>query len=117
MSNRRFAMHRLSMPRTANIDEILKRRQSRRSPLGRLMARAEERTAWTNQLRALLPAEEAGHYAVAGIRDGRMTILAQSASWATRLRFRAPELLPALNALRDFTDVREIHVLPAGKPW
>ncbi len=101
----------------ANIDQILKDRQSRRSTLGRLVTSAEERAAWTGQLRALLPADEAGHYAVASIRAGRLTIHAKSASWATRLRFRAPELLPLLQALQDFAEVRDIHVRTAARPW
>lgn len=103
-----------SLMRLANIKEILQNRQSKRSPLGQLIDRADRQQAWTNQLRALLPAEEAIRYRVANISDGRLTIHAESASWATRLRFQGPELLSALRQLEDFAHVREIRVRTAG---
>ena len=35
---------------------------------------------------------------------------ASSAAWATRLRFRIPELLPELRRLEDFSKVEEIRI-------
>lgn len=103
--------------RATTIDQILRRGQPRRSALRRLVARAQDRAAWTAQLRALLPADEAGHYVVANIKGDRLVIHAESASWATRLQFRIPELLGGLNALEDFAQVREILVRPAARRW
>lgn len=103
--------------RAATIDQILHDGQPRRSALRRLVARAQERTAWTDQLRALLPADEAGHYMVANIRAERLVIHAENASWATRLHFRAPELLRGLQSLKDFAQVRDIQVRVAARPW
>ena len=103
--------------RAATIDQILHDGQPRRSALRRLVDRAQERKAWTDQLRAVLPADEAGHYVVANIRAECLVIHAENASWATRLKFRAPELLRELQALKDFAQVREIRVRVAARPW
>lgn len=101
--------------RLANIKQILENRQSsHRSALGRLIGRVDRQRAWTRQLRAVLPAEEAIHYRVANVSDGCLTVYAESASWATRLRFQAPELLGALRHLQDFAHVREIRVRTGG---
>ena len=97
-----------------NIDEILDNRYSRRNSaahqLGRLVSRTEQRAAWTDQFRALLPPEEAPRFEVASIRGERLTVHASSAAWATRLRFRLPELLPALRRLADFSNVEEVSI-------
>ena len=68
------------------------------------------RASWTNQFRALLPREEAPRFEVANIRGPSLLIHASSAAWATRLRFRIPELLPVLRRLEDFSKVEHIHV-------
>lgn len=97
-----------------NIDEILSDRHSRRNAtahqLARLVSRTEMRASWTNQFRALLPREEAPRFEVANIRGPSLLIHASSAAWATRLRFRLPELLPVLRRLEDFSKVEHIHV-------
>ncbi len=74
------------------------------------MNRAELRASWTDQFRALLPPEEAQRFEVANIRSNRLTVHASSAAWATRLRFRVPELLPALRRLADFANVEEVSI-------
>ena len=97
-----------------NIDEILNNRHSRRNSaanqLGRLVNRTELRASWTDQFRALLPPEEATRFEVANIHGKRLTVHASSAAWATRLRFRVPELLPALRGLADFSSVEEVSI-------
>ena len=97
-----------------NIDEILSNRHARRSSsayqLAKLLTRTERRTSWTGQLRALLPPEEAPHFEVASIQGQRLTVHASSAAWATRLRFRVPDLLPALRRLEDFSNVEEVGI-------
>ena len=80
------------------------------------MTRTERRAAWTSQLRALLPAEEAPWFEVANIRGQRLTVHATSAAWATRLRFRLPELLPLLRRLEDFSNVEDIRVRTTHRP-
>ena len=74
------------------------------------MSRTELRASWTDQFRALLPPDEAPRFEVANIRGDRLTVHASSAAWATRLRFRVPELLPALRQLADFANVEEVSI-------
>ena len=97
-----------------NIDEILDNRHSRRNTaahqLGSLVNRTQQRTSWTDQFRALLPPEEASRFEVANIHGQRLTVHASSAAWATRLRFRIPELLPALRRLADFSKVEKVSI-------
>ncbi len=54
---------------------------------------------------------------VANIHAERLVIHAENASWATRLHFRAPELLRGLQSLKDFAQVRDIQVRVAARPW
>ena len=68
------------------------------------------RASWTNQFRALLPQEEAPRFEVANISGPNLTVHASSAAWATRLRFRIPELLPVLRRLEDFSKVEHIRI-------
>ena len=98
-----------------NIDEIFQDRQRRFSPVGRLLAEARVREALTDQFRALLPERESRHYVVATLRGTRLVVHANSASWATRLRFRAPELLRRLRRLQDFAAVDEMRIRMATR--
>ena len=74
------------------------------------MTRTQQRAAWTDQFRALLPPDEAPRFEVANISGGRLTVHATSAAWATRLRFRLPELLPTLRRLADFSGVEQVSI-------
>lgn len=96
------------------IEQILRDRQRRRWGVGRLVAELDVRQSLTDQLRAVLAEEEAGHYAVGRLDGTLLVVHARSASWATRLRFRAPELLPRLRRLKDFAAVEEIRVRTAA---
>ncbi len=68
------------------------------------------RASWTNQFRALLPREQAPRFEVANISGPNLIVHASSAAWATRLRFRIPELLPVLRRLTDFSKVEHIRI-------
>ncbi|MDE0056072.1 MAG: DciA family protein [Gammaproteobacteria bacterium] len=102
-----------------NIDEILSNRHSGRSSaanqLARLVRHTEERASWTSQFRALLSQEEAPRFEVANKRGAILTVHATSAAWATRLRFRVPELLPALRRLQDFSNIEQIRIRTAHR--
>lgn len=74
------------------------------------------RASWTSQFRALLPPEEAPRFEVANIRGQLLTVHASSAAWATRLRFRVPELLPVLRRLEDFSNVERIRIRATHRP-
>ena len=74
------------------------------------MKRADSREAWTRQLRALLPSEQAEHFEVANVRGRRLVVHASNASWATRLQFKVPELLQKLRVLQDFAAIDEVRI-------
>ena len=92
------------------IDSLLSSGHSPHSSLARLVNRASQQDAWTDQLRALLPQDLASECRVANVRDQVLTVHINNAAWATRLRFLTEALLPNLNRLADFTAVNEIRL-------
>jgi hypothetical protein len=92
------------------IDSLLSSGHPPHSALARLVNRASQQDAWTDQLRALLPQDLASECRVANVRDQVLTVHINNAAWATRLRFLIPGLLPNLNRLADFTAVNEIRL-------
>lgn len=99
------------------IDELLTT-PARRSSFTRLLVHASSRDAWNAALRAVLPSELCSECQVANLRDQVLTVHLTTASWATRLRFLVPDLLPRLNRLSDFAEVREVRikVVPVDAP-
>jgi len=62
--------------------------------MGRLTREAAERRRLAAELRSRLPADEAAHLVSAHIdADGALVIGMDSAAWAARVRYAAPELL------------------------
>ena len=92
------------------IDSLLSSGHPPHSALARLVNRASQQDAWTDQLRALLPQDIALECRVANVRDQVLTVHINNAAWATRLRFLIPAVLPNLNRLADFTAVNEIRL-------
>ena len=92
------------------IDDLLSSRQSHHSRLTHLLKHAASQASWTAQLQALLPADLADHCRVADLSNACLTIQVTSASWATRLRFMAEDLLPSLQRLSDFGSIQEIRL-------
>lgn len=92
------------------IDRLLSPRQPPASALTRLLGRASQQDAWTDQLRALLPQDLASECRVANVRDQVLTVHINNAAWATRLRFLIPGLLHNLNRLADFTAVNDVRL-------
>lgn len=101
-------MRRAKRPK--RVDAVLAERPQPRNALERLVRTEELRTAYTAQLRAVLPPALAPHCAVAALDEGRMTIEAAGAAWATRLRMELPKLERSLRLLADFAAVREIRI-------
>lgn len=64
--------------------------------LSRLVERAREAGALDARVRALLPDELAAHVTGAVLNGDTVVVLADSAAWATRIRFMAPELVARL---------------------
>ena len=98
------------------IDRVLSRTARPRNPLQRLLGSAEHLAYLTEQVRALLPPPLAPHCFVAALKGNRLTLHADNASFATRLRFKAPVLLRQLPALGDFAAVTDIAVGTARQP-
>jgi len=92
------------------IHSLLATGRSQPSALARLLGHASRQDAWTAQLRALLPQELASECRVGNVRDQILTVHINSAAWATRFRFVAPDVLGALRQLSDFADIAEIRV-------
>jgi hypothetical protein len=63
-----------------------------------------------NQLKALLPAPLDSHVAVASCRNGILTVHADSAAWAARLRFEVPAMLEKINETARDAHVQTIRV-------
>jgi len=74
-----------------------------------LTVRARALVAFERQVLAYLPQDLAANCHVAGVRDGCLRLIADSAAWAARLRFQEPLLLKALTQRGDH-EVRRIQV-------
>ena len=92
------------------VADLLVARDRPRNPLERLVKHAAAQGDWTAQLRAVLPPRLAPHCRVGDLRGQRLTIHVTASSWATRLRLELPAVEPALKALADFAEVREIRI-------
>ena len=57
-----------------------------------------------------LPAEFVPHIKLAAFRDGCLVVFADAPTWATRLRYAAPEILQRLELCPQFISVKSIRV-------
>ena len=64
--------------------------------LSQLVRRAREAGELDARVRALLPDELASHVTGAALNEDTVVILTDSAAWASRIRFHAPELVKRL---------------------
>lgn len=97
------------------IDRLLSPPARPRNRLQRLLGTAEHLAHLTDEVRALLPAPLARHCFVAALKGTRLTLHADNASFATRLRFAAPALLKRLRTLADFSGITDIAVSTARR--
>ena len=85
--------------------------------LGRLLEEARRLARATELLRARLPAPLGEHSRVAGLAKGVLVIQADSAAWASRLRFMTREVAEALApVLGQVTRVRVAVASPTPPP-
>lgn len=96
------------MPRT-KIDELLRERHGRRSPLQRLLNQAADHAAWTAELRTILPENLRCACQARGIRGNVLVVACTDSASATRLRLLAPELTEKLRALPHFSRIAGIR--------
>jgi hypothetical protein len=75
--------------------------------IGKLLSQAAERRRLVTEVKASLPAEEAGHVVSASTDAvGRLTIGVDSAAWAARIRYGVREL--------GHHDI-QVRVVPKGR--
>jgi hypothetical protein len=67
---------------------------------------------WQSWLVEQLPGDLSGHLTGAVERDGSLTVFADSAAWAARLRYALTELKPALQRAQRPVGTVTVRVLP-----
>jgi hypothetical protein len=86
---------------------------------GSLLERARLLMRLERLLRTMLDEALAEHFRVANLRHHRLILLTPTASWATRLRMAAPQLLESLHqsgyAVIESIDIR-VGPLPPDRP-
>jgi len=84
---------------TRRIGEFLSNPDSKSgSRLGDLMHRAAYLIQLESLLSGLVDPELAAHFQLAAARKNRLILISPTASWATRLRMQAPQIISALHA-------------------
>jgi len=83
------------------------------SRLGNLMQRAAYLMQLESLLSSLVEPDLAAHFQVAAARKNRLILISPTASWATRLRMQAPQIINALHAsgVTEFEHI-DIRVAP-----
>ena len=84
-----------------SVNELL----SHRSGLRRIVDSIPAQLSWAEWLRGALAAPLTGHIVTAVPKSGELVVFADSAAWATRLRYALAALLPQISA-RDATILR-----------
>ena len=95
---------------TQKIENILSEDRTRYSPLQKLLHLSANQKAWTAEFRAVLDESLKYNVEVTKIQGPVAHILCRSASVATRIRFKAPEILPLLNQLASFSQVSSFNL-------
>jgi|AP45_3_1055517.scaffolds.fasta_scaffold371731_1 hypothetical protein len=92
------------------INELLRERHQRFTPLQRLLRQAANQEAWTAQLAAILPDSLKRECQITRVQGPLIVVTCRSAASATKFRFLAPELLCKLQDLASFHNAQEIQV-------
>jgi len=71
--------------------------RSRDAGLKNLLEHGEALNRLTEQVRSHLPLPLSLHCRAGGVRDGRLTLVADTPAWAAKLRFHGPALVQKLN--------------------
>jgi hypothetical protein len=83
--------------------------------LKQLTAQAQRLATLDRLAKEVLPPGLRQHARLAAIRDGCLVFHADSAAWATKLRYRTPEILARLPQQPEFDGVRSIRVRPQAE--
>ena len=82
----------------------------RRNRLSGLMVRVANEQSMLEIVRSQLPPREAAHCIGASVRGTTLIVLADSASWASRLRFQTKNLVEELSHVEQFAKVKKAIV-------
>ncbi len=109
MSQRCEAEHKFGQAR--NESSLSLRRLLKSEALAPLSRRATALQRATDHLRAGLGATLGNHCQVANRRGDTLVLTTDSAAWASRLRFLAPQLLKALSDAEGWSGLHKLKVL------
>jgi len=96
------------MKLSRSLDKVL---QEADSDLGILVTRSQHLRVLTQRFRELLDPALAPHCYIGSISNDQMTVLLDSAAWASKFRFYSQSIIPALKASHpSFSEVTYIQV-------
>lgn len=102
------------MKLSRSVDKVL---QEGNSELAILVTRTRQIRGLTEQFRGLLEPDLAPHCYIGNIEKNQLTVMVDSAAWASKFRFLSQSILPALNELNpSFANVNSIQVKILNKP-
>jgi hypothetical protein len=93
----------LSLP----ISNILK---DKRYPIANLCNKAKSIHILNQKLKKCLDPSLQNHFELANIKADSVTILVNSSTWATRLRYNIPAILNALNNQLNFESIKTVRI-------
>lgn len=95
------------MKLSRSLDKVL---QEADSDLGILVTRTRQLSGLTKRFRTLLEPALAPHCYIGNIVDDHMTVMVDSAAWASKFRFYSQSIIPSLNTLHpSFSKIRHIQ--------
>ena len=92
------------------LKDVLTPSTGRRNRLTRLLDRVADEQNMLEIVRSQLPPREAAHCIGASVKGTTLVILADSASWASRLRFHTNNLVEGLHHVEQFAKVEKAIV-------
>ena len=103
------------MKLSRSVNKVL---QEAEPELAILVTRTRQLRSLTDKFRTLLDPTLASHCYIGNISDGKLTILVDSAAWASKFRFYSQSILPDLCDLHPtFNKVRQIKVKVLNQPY
>ena len=98
-----------------SVDKVL---QEANSELAILVTRTRQIRGLTEQFRGLLEQDLAPYCYIGNIEKNQLTVMVDSAAWASKFRFVSQSILPSLQALNpSFSKVKAIQVKILTQPY
>lgn len=80
------------------------------SRLGSLLAQSERLTQTEHLIKTAIPKPCREHCQLASYRNGTLSLQADSAAWATRLRYQQQDIINQLASSNDFSGIKHIKI-------